>query len=265
MDKIGFIGAGNMGFAMMTGITKNGMKDELIFNDRSLDRKIFVVEQLEVKPMDTNVDVVKNAKYIVLAVKPEFVQEVIDEIKEYINDENIIISLSPIAIDNIKAMFGKQVKVVRVMPNTPALVAEGMSVLSFSDDTYSKSEMSTIESIFESCGKYEIMDESFMNAVITISGSSPAYVYMFIEAMADAGVRYGIHRDMAYRLAAQAVLGSAKMVLETGEHPAILKDRVCSPGGTTIEAVAVLEQKGFRNAVIEAMDACYKKADSLNK
>lgn len=264
MDTIGFIGAGNMGFAMMSGMVKNGMKDDIIFTDKSLDRRIYVVEQLEVKPINTNQDVVKNSKYIILAVKPQVVKEVIDDIKEFITEENIVISLSPISITNLKKLIGDNVRIVRVMPNTPALVGEGMSVVSFSHNDFNTVERETITSIFSSCGECEIMDEEYLNAIIPISGSSPAYVYMFIEAMADAAVRYGIARNTAYKLAAQAVMGSAKMVLETKEHPGTLKDNVCSPAGTTIEAVAALEKEGFRNAIIEAIDACYKKAVELS-
>lgn len=264
MDTIGFIGAGNMGFAMMSGMVKNGMKDDIIFTDKSLDRRIYVVEQLEVKPINTNQDVVKNSKYIILAVKPQVVKEVIDDIKEFITEENIVISLSPISIANLRKLIGDNVRIVRVMPNTPALVGEGMSVLSFSHNNFNTVEKKTIISIFNSCGECEIMEEEYLNAVIPISGSSPAYVYMFIEAMADAAVRYGIARNTAYKLAAQAVMGSAKMVLETKEHPGALKDNVCSPAGTTIEAVAVLEKEGFRNAIIEAIDACYKKSVEIS-
>jgi len=265
MDTIGFIGAGNMGFALISGLAKSGMKDEIIFTDKNLDREIYVVEQLEVKPISTNQEVVKSAKYIVLAVKPQMLKEVIDDIKDSVTKENIIISLAPTSINNLKKLIGNDIKIVRAMPNTPALVGEGMSVLSFSDDDFSDEERETILSIFVSCGKCEVMDESYLNAVISVSGSSPAYVYMFIEAMADAAVRYGIQRSMAYELAAQSVMGAAKMILETNEHPAVLKDNVCSPAGTTIEAVAVLEKDGFRNAVIEAMDACYKKSKQISE
>ncbi len=265
MDTIGFIGAGNMGFALISGLAKNGMKDKIIFTDKSLDREIYVVEKLEVKPISTNQETVKSAKYIVLAVKPQMLKDVIDDIKDYVTKENIIISLAPTSINNLKKLIGNDIRIVRAMPNTPALVGEGMSVLSFSDDDFSNEERETIVSIFASCGKCEIMNESYLNAIISVSGSSPAYVYMFIEAMADAAVRYGIQRSMAYELAAQSVMGAARMILETNEHPALLKDNVCSPAGTTIEAVAVLEKDGFRNAVIEAMDACYKKSKQISE
>lgn len=265
MDTIGFIGAGNMGFAMMSGLIKNKIKNNIIFTDKSLDREIYVVGKLEIKPIPTNQEVVKNSKYIVLAVKPQVIEDVIADIKDSITKENIIISLAPTSIDNLKKLMGNEVRIVHAIPNTPALIGEGMSVLSFSDDDFSPEEKEVIISIFTSCGKCEIMNESYLNAVIAVSGSSPAYVYIFIEAMADAAVKYGINRDTAYKLAAQSVMGSAKMVLETRKHPAALKDNVCSPAGTTIEAVSMLEKHGFRNAVIEAMDACYKKSVQLSE
>ncbi len=161
-------------------------------------------------------------------------------------------------------MFGKRIKIVRVMPNTPALVGEGMAAIC-PNDLVSKEETEEVISIFESFGKAEIVEEKLMDSVTAVSGSSPAYVYMFIEAMADAAVLEGMPRDKAYKFAAQAVLGSAKMVLETGMHPGALKDMVCSPGGTTIKAVATLEKHGFRNAIIEAMRDCAIKSKEMSK
>lgn len=264
MDKIGFIGTGNMGYAMMTGMIKCGMKEDIIFTDKSLDRKIYVVDELDIKPIQTNKEVAETAKYIILAVKPQFVEEVIEEIKETVTEDKIIISISPMSIESLKNLFNIPVRITRAMPNTPALVGEAMSVISFSEDNFSEEEKNMIISIFSSFGEVEVMDEIYMNAVIPISGSSPAYVYILVEAMADSAVRYGMTRKTAYKLASQAVLGSAKMLLETQEHPGILKDNVCSPSGTTIEAVVTLEKHNFRSTIIEAMDACYQKAKLIS-
>ncbi len=264
MEKIGFIGCGNMGFALMSGLVKAGKQDQLVCTDKDTDAEIKVITKLNIGYIRTNKELAQQAKYIVLAVKPQFMDEVIEEIKDVVTEENVIISIAPVAIEKIKNGFGKDLKYVRVMPNTPALIGEGMSVVSFSNAEFTQEEKDVVNEIFKSCGKVEIMEERYLDAVTAISGSSPAYVYMFIEAMADAGVKNGLPRNIAYKLAAQTVLGSAKMVLETGEHPAVLKDRVCSPGGTTIAAVAVLEEKGFRSAVIEAMEACYNKTVSMS-
>ena len=148
------------------------------------------------------------------------------------------------------------------MPNTPALVGEAMIALT-PNKNIEQQELESVKNLLKSVGKVEQVDEKLMSAVVGISGSSPAYVFMFIEAMADAGVLAGLPRDKAYTFAAQSVLGSVKMLLETGKHPAILKDAVCSPGGTTIEAVKVLEENGFRAAIMDAVTACVKKCDTL--
>lgn len=155
-------------------------------------------------------------------------------------------------------------KIVRTMPNTPALVGEGITGVC-KNELVTEEELSYICKIFSGFGKAEVLSEKLMDVVVSVSGSSPAYVFLFIEAMADAAVADGMPRAQAYKFAAQAVYGSAKMVLETGKHPGELKDMVCSPGGTTIEAVRVLEEKGFRSSVIEAMKACVKVAKELGK
>ena len=154
-------------------------------------------------------------------------------------------------------------KVVRAMPNTPALVGEGMTGVSYNKDEFSFEQRDVVDRFFNSFGKVVYVDEKLMDVIVCASGSSPAYVYMFIEALADSAVKYGIKRDDAYKLVAQTVLGSAKMVLETNEHPGVLKDKVCSPGGTTIAGVAALEEHNFRNAVIKATDACYDKCHNI--
>ncbi|NLM12678.1 MAG: pyrroline-5-carboxylate reductase [Epulopiscium sp.] len=265
MKKYGFIGAGNMGYAMLKGLTKNGKKDDVIFTDVSKERIQWIKNQLEIESCDNNKDLVNNTKYIILAIKPQYYSDVLDEIKEVISINHIIISIAPgISIDSIKNQLRNDVKIVRAMPNTPALIGEGMSAVSFSDDLFSEEERKDVIKFFSSFGAVEEIEEKLMNAVVPISGSSPAYVYMMIEAMADAGVLAGLSRKMAYTLAAQSVLGSAKMVLETGIHPGELKDAVCSPGGTTIEAVAILEKAGFRSSIIEAMGACFEKTKKMS-
>ena len=151
------------------------------------------------------------------------------------------------------------------MPNTPAMVKEGMTELCYSDDEFTKEEQTIIEKLLDSFGHFCMIPEKLMDAAVCASGSSPAYVYLFIEALADSAVKYGIPRKTAYEMAAQTVLGAAKMVLETELHPGILKDAVCSPGGTTIAGVSALEQNGFRSAIIAATDACYQRAIQLKE
>ena len=162
----------------------------------------------------------------------------------------------------IESLFGKPVQVVRAMPNTPALVREGMTALC-ANNLVSEESFAWVQALFATCGRVEVIPESLMGAAGTVSGASPAWVYMLIEAMADGAVRDGMPRAQAYKFAAQAVQGAAKMVLESGLHPGELKDQVTSPGGTTIEAVRVLEERGFRGAVIDAMGACTAKNDCI--
>lgn len=260
MTKIGFIGMGNIGFAIMKSLLKVYDKKEITFTDVNRTRVAQIEKQTGVKASADNKDCAASAQYIVLAVKPQFYDSVLSDIADTVTRDHIIISLAPgITIESVNEKLGGGKRIVRAMPNTPALLGEGMTGVCFDKKQFEEVEKQTITTFFESFGKMEILPEYLMNAVVCVSGSAPAYIYMFIEALADAGVKYGMPRDVAYRMAAQSVVGSAKMVLETGKHPGALKDDVCSPGGTTIYAVAVLEEYGLRNAVIKASDACYEK------
>ena len=203
-------------------------------------------------------------KYLILAVKPNFFDAVFSEIRDVVTPEQVVISLAPgVTISNITERLGGNVRVARAMPNTPAMLGEGMTGISCGEGSCTEEEKETVRDIFSSCGRVEMVEERLMDAVGCVSGSSPAFVYMFIEALADGGVKYGLPRKTAYAMAAQTVLGSAKMILETGKHPGQLKDEVCSPGGTTIAGVSALEEHGLRNAVIKAADACYEKTQSM--
>ena len=259
---IGFIGAGNMGSAIIGGIIRSGISraEELVAADKSseiLDKLDFNIKKTSDNKAAAECDI------LFLAVKPQFLYDVIDEIKDVVSEKTVIVSIAAgQPVEKIEAAFGKKISLIRVMPNTPALVGEAMSAL-VPNKNVSEEDISRVKSIFESFGKAEIVSERLMDAVTAVSGSSPAYIFMLIEAMADAAVNAGMPRKQSYTFAAQAVLGSAKMVLETGLHPGELKDMVCSPAGTTIEAVKVLEEKGFRASIIDAMDACVKKSESM--
>lgn len=263
--KLGFIGCGNMAGAMLGGILKNEIcaKDEIIASAKTERSRKRAQENYGIEMTADNREVAERADIIVLAVKPIFYEEVIEQIKDTADERKIVISIAPgKTLAWLEERFGKKVKLVRCMPNTPALVGEGMTGVCANEQVTTE-EMERVIQILESCGKAEVLPERLIDVVVSVSGSSPAYVFMFIEAMADAAVADGMPRAQAYRFAAQAVLGSAKMVLETGKHPGELKDMVCSPGGTTIEAVRVLEEKGMRSAVIEAMKACVAKGRKL--
>lgn len=264
MAKIGIIGIGNMGLAILKGLLGVYSKEDIIFTDVNKGRCEEITKELDVEHVDNNGRLAANAKYIVLAVKPQYFNPVLSDIRNTVTEKNVIISIAPgITTTQLKEKLGDEKRVVRAMPNTPALLGEGMTGVCYEEKVFSAEEKQAIADIFSSLGKMRIVEERLMNAVVCVSGSSPAYVYMFIEALADSAVKYGLPRDAAYEMAAQSVLGSARMVLETGEHPGALKDKVCSPGGTTIAAVSALEESGFRNAVIKAADACYKKCTEL--
>ena len=266
-QNITFIGGGNMASAIIGGIigSKLAAPDQITATAKTTATCSSLEERFGIHTCQDNKKAAESADILFLAVKPFLFSEVIAEIKDSVKKDALIISIAagqPIA--SIETMFGSSVRLVRAMPNTPALVGEAMSALCINDKVTDK-ELSAAISIFNSFGKCEVIKESMMDAVVGVSGSSPAYVYMFIEAMADAAVADGMPRAQAYKFAAQSVLGSAKMVLETGTHPGALKDAVCSPGGTTIEAVAVLEEKGLRNAVISAQRACVQKSKDMSK
>lgn len=263
--KIGFIGCGNMGSAMISGILKKEIfqKDEIIVSNLTEEGSKRSREKLGVVTTLDNRQVVKNAKTIILAVKPQFYQEVIEEVREDLTPEHMVIGIAPgKSLDWIQEMCQISLKVVRLMPNTPAQVGEGMTGVC-RNELVTDDDLEQVLKITDSFGKTQVVPERLMDAVGAVSGCSPAYVFIFIEAMADAAVAQGMPRKQAYQFAAQSVLGSAKMVLETGMHPGELKDMVCSPAGTTIEGVRTLEKAGFRSAVFEALQACADKGKKM--
>lgn len=264
MNTFGFIGMGNMGNAMLNGLLKNVPSRAVRFTDASEVVRVSVSEKTGVASLPTNIELANSVKYIILAVKPQCYDEVIKNIRNVVTNEKIIISLAPgITIKDIRDKFNEEVRVVRCMPNTPALIGEGMTGVSYDSSLFDVEEMDTIADFFNSFGQFRIVDEKLLNTVTCVSGSSPAYVYMFIEALADSAVKYGMNRSDAINFAAMTVKGAADMVLKTGEHPAVLKDRVCSPGGTTIAGVSALEENNFRHAIIAATDKCYAKCTGI--
>ena len=204
--------------------------------------------------------------WIVLAVKPNIIPKVLDELKDVIDRKRtVLVSIAAgVSLESLSAGAGGDVPIVRVMPNTPAMVGEGMSVLC--GNTLARGDtLDTALSLFRTVGAAIVMEEKHMDAVTAVSGSGPAYVCLFIEALADGGVREGLPRDVAYTLACQTVLGTARLVMDTDTHPGIWKDRVCSPGGTTIDAVRSLEKGGLRGTVMDAVSVCADKSRLLGK
>ena len=263
--KVGFIGCGNMASAIIGGLKAHAGIDasEIIAADASEAAREKAKETLSICTTASNTEVSTQADVLFLSVKPQYYETVISEIQPTLPAGQIIVTIAP---GKTLAWLGERlgdVKIVRTMPNTPALVGEGITGVC-KNNLVTEDEFAYVLKLLSSFGLAEAIPESLMDAVVSVSGSSPAYVFLFIEAMADAAVADGMPRAQAYKFAAQAVLGSAKMVLETGKHPAELKDMVCSPAGTTIEAVRVLEEKGFRGAVMDAMKACTAKAKGFH-
>lgn len=266
--KIGFIGLGNMATAMIGGIIKKEMvrPEEILGSSKTEESLKKAVDAFGIRGMESNAQVAEESDILVLAVKPQMYEGVIEEIRQSLKPSGIFVSIAPgKTVAWLQEALGDEKgerKLVRCMPNTPAMVGEGCTGVCFSEKV-EKADKDLIMEVLGSFGKALEVPESLMDVVVGVSGSSPAYVFLFIEAMADAAVADGMPRKLAYEFAAQAVYGSAKMVLETGMHPGQLKDMVCSPGGTTIEAVRVLEEKGMRSGVIEAQRACVKKSREM--
>lgn len=263
--KIGFIGLGNMASAMIGGMLDTGTfsPDEIIGSTKTQATADSAAQRFGIAAGTDNQETARQADVLILAVKPVFLPEVIAEIKNIVDETKLVISIAAgKSIDWLEQEFGRKLRMIRCMPNTPAMVGEACTCICLKEDV-SKQDEETARKIMNSFGKASVLPERLMDAFIGVAGSAPAYVFLFIEAMADAAVLAGMPRAQAYEFAAQTVLGSAKMVLETRQHPGVLKDMVCSPAGTTIEAVKVLEEKGMRAAVIDAVNACVEKSRNL--
>lgn len=264
--KLGLIGAGNMSGAILSGVVQKGFlpPEDICLYDVNPGQCQKWRDRYPVQIAQDNPALVTASDAVILAVKPLYLQGVLQEIRPYARGKRIISIAAgwttAMLTDILDEASGAQV--LRVMPNTPAMVGEGYTALC-KENTFDAESLAWAERLFGTLGQTQVFPENLFDAVIAVSGSSPAYAYLFLEAMADGAVKLGIPRAQAYRAAAQAVLGAAKMVLETGEHPGKLKDDVCSPGGTTIAAVHALEQSGFRGSVMDAMEACAQKSRQM--
>lgn len=253
--KLGFIGTGNMASAIMGGIIRNGIvpAQEIIGADKFAPGREKVKEQFGIHVTDDNLEVASKADVIVLSIAPQLYEGVITEIRDVVKENQIIVTIAAgKTLGWMKELFGRPVKIVRTMPNTPAMVGAGMTGVC-PNEHVSKEETDYILTLLKGFGEAELITENLFDAVVSTSGSSPAMIFMIIEAMADAGVSGGLSRAKAYKFASQAVLGSAKMALDTGKHPGELKDMVCTPAGVTIEGVRKLEECGIRTAVFESL------------
>ncbi len=263
--KTGFIGLGNMAKAMIGGMLakKIAGAEDILGYAKTEETRNRVKEKYQIRILENNCKVAQEADILILAVKPQMFEEVISQIKNSISDDTLVISIAAgKTMAQIQEAFEKKIKLVRCMPNTPAMVGAGCSGVC-RNELVSDEEMDRCMELLGSFGTAREVPEKMMDAVGGVSGSSPAFVFMFIEALADGAVKAGMPRRQAYQFAAQTVYGSAKLMLETGMHPGELKDMVCSPGGTTIEGVKTLEEMGFRGAVMNAVEACVEKSKKL--
>ncbi|MEE8045105.1 MAG: pyrroline-5-carboxylate reductase [Thermodesulfobacteriota bacterium] len=268
MSKIAFIGAGNMAEALIRGLITSGVYKPggIIAADVLKKRLEYLRSEYKIKISDKNNKAAKQADIIVLSVKPNHVFNVLEEINSELTPSKIVITIAAgISIPAISQVLENKTKLIRVMPNTPALVLAGASVLYCNENVTSK-EKERVKKIFESVGiAYIVEDEALLDPATGLSGSGPAFVSIFIEALSDGGVKMGLPRDMAHRLAAHTVYGTAKMIIEGGAHPAEFKDKVSSPGGTTIEGVHSLEKGRFRSSTISAVEAATRRSKELSK
>lgn len=263
--KIGFIGAGNMAFAIIKGLinSKAVLADQITAADPNTGKLSELNKTLDIHNFaDHNVSIVKDCDIIIFAIKPQQLETVLDEIKSIDNKNKLFVSIVAGAKTEFFETFLSEAKVIRVMPNFPALISEAMSGVC-GGQYATQEDLKTACEIFDAVGKTVTVSEEQLDAITGVSGSGPAFVFKFIEALSDAGVRAGLSRDNAILLAAQTVLGSAKMVLETKAQPMSLKDMVTSPGGTTIEGVYQLDKGGFSASVMDAVDAAVKRAKEL--
>ena len=266
--EIGFIGAGNMGGALLKAASKTVAPDKIAVYEKDARKAESVKAELGCAVLDSVSELAKACGYIVIAVKPNIVASVAKEMAPVLRerrDSFTVVSIAAgVSVEMVRSYLGEDFPVIRIMPNTPVAVGEGM-VLFCGSENVTDEMFSDFTDKFRAAGRFDRIDEKLIDAGSGVSGCGPAYAYMFIEALADGGVACGLSRQAAIQYAAQMVLGSAKMVLESGEHPEVLKDMVCSPGGTTIQGVRALEKGGFRSAVIEAVIASYEKNFHLVK
>ncbi len=266
--KVGFLGAGNMGEALIRGLLKAGLvpADQVFATDVRLDRleqlgKLYGIHTLSDNPL-----LVKRVDVVILAVKPQIIHHVLKEVAPAVTTSGqLFISMAAgVPTAALRADLPKGVRLIRVMPNTPALVLEGVTAVARADGL-KKGDLETAEEIFGAVGKVVVLEEELLDAVTGLSGSGPAYVALMIEALADGGVRVGLDRITAMTLAAQTVLGSAKLLIETGAHPGQLKDMVTSPGGTAIAGITALEEGGVRRTLINAVERATLRSQELGR
>lgn len=265
MRRIGVIGAGKMGEAILTGLVKSGVDRGLIrVSDISEERRRIISEHLKIECYGDNARLAEESDIIVLAVPPSAAPRVLHKVKDRLTLNHLVISLAAgVKTKRLLDAVGRPFKLIRAMPNNPCMIGEGMTVLA-PTKLVTEKDLKDARRLFSSVGRVAVASEEHLDAVTGLSGSGPAYVYLVIEALADGGVEMGLPKDLSLTLAAQTVLGAARMVLETGKPPAELKNMVATPGGTTVQGLYVLEESGVRAAFIKAVEEATRKAEELS-
>ncbi|MAQ15519.1 MAG: pyrroline-5-carboxylate reductase [Sandaracinus sp.] len=265
IGTIGFIGAGTMATTIARGLLEAGVctPEALVASEPRAPRRAEVAEALGIRVVPSNAEVAREADVLVLATKPQVFGRLLSELTDEVKPETLVISIAAgVTTAAIEARLPPGTRVIRTMPNTPAQVRQGATAVAPGTHA-TEADVALAQTLFESVGIVEVLDESLLDAVTGLSGSGPAFIFVIIEALADAGVKVGLHRKTAQALAAQTVLGSAQLLIETGEHPGRLKDMVCSPGGTTISGLHTLEAGGLRTTLIDAVDAAARRSAEL--
>ena len=265
--RVGFLGAGNIGDAMIKGILQAGLvpASAVSASDARPERLAQITKQYGIRGCPDNVTLVRESDVVVLAVKPQIIASVLREITPAVDDMRLIISVAAgVATSTLRAHLPRGRRLIRVMPNTPALVLEAATAIARAEGLEA-GDLETAQELFGAVGRVVVLDEEALDAVTGLSGSGPAYVAIVIESLADGGVKMGLDRATAMMLAAQTVLGAAKLILETGTHPGQLKDMVSSPGGTTIAGIAALEEGGVRRTFINAVERATQRSRELGQ
>jgi pyrroline-5-carboxylate reductase len=265
--QVGFMGSGNMGEALIHGLLHGHLcrAEQILCSDVRPERLKAIREKYGVKGTSHNPEVVKQSDIIILAVKPQIMKQVVEEVAKYLDLSKLIISIAAgVPLDAIESCAKKELKLIRVMPNICVSVQEGVSAIAGGKHA-SKEDLSMAKTIFDSVGKSIIIEEYLLDAVTGLSGSGPAYIFLIIDALADAGVKVGLSRSDSLILASQTVLGAAKLLIESGEHPGKLKDMVTSPGGTAIAGLHTLEEGGLRTTLINAVEVATQRSKVLGE
>ena len=265
--KIGFVGAGNMAEAMIKGLLHSGVSkpQNIVASDVRKDRLGFIKELFDVSVCEKNEDAVDQADIVVLAVKPQILEPVLLDLADHLDTSKLIISIAAgVSLATIESHLKKDLRLIRAMPNIAALVLESATAICPGTHA-SQEDLGLAKAVFDSVGKTVTIEEGLMDAITGLSGSGPAYLFLIIDALADAGVKVGLSRHNALTLSAQTVLGAAKLLIQTGEHPGRLKDLVTSPGGTAIAGLHTLEEGGLRTTLINAVEVATRRSGELGK